>query len=67
MPGSANASTAFSPNFALLERMREPDGSLIRRVEMAYAVAHRPPDLSTGPPAAGHAARGPGPYKAAGR
>ena len=53
--------------FALLERMREPDGSLVRRVEMAYAVAHRPPDGSTGPPAAGHAAHGPGTHRAAGR
>lgn len=28
--------------FTLLEWMREPDGSLLRRVEMSYAVAHRP-------------------------
>lgn len=28
--------------FALLARMREPDGSLVRQVEMAFAVARRP-------------------------
>ncbi len=55
--------------FALLERMREPDGSLARRVEMAYAVAHRPPERSTGegPAPAVPAAAVPGPHKAAGR
>ena len=55
--------------FALLERMREPDGSLIRRVEMAYAVAHRPSEGRTGesPAAAGSAAAVPRPRKAAGR
>ena len=63
----ADRDAARRAAFALLERMREPDGSLVRRVEMAYAVAHRPPDLSTGPPAAGHAAHGPGPHQAAGR
>jgi ubiquinone/menaquinone biosynthesis C-methylase UbiE len=30
--------------FALLERMREPDGTLIRRVEMAFATAVCPPE-----------------------
>ena len=55
--------------FALLERMREPDGSLVRRVEMAYTVAHRPPGGATGggPAAAGPAPAVPGPHKAAGR
>ena len=63
----ADRDAARRAAFALLERMREPDGSLVRRVEMAYAVAHRPPDPSTGPPAAGRAAHGPGPHKAAAR
>ena len=30
--------------FALLERMREPGGGLVRQVAMAYAVARRPPE-----------------------
>ena len=30
--------------FALLERMREPDGGLVRHVAMAYAIAGRPPE-----------------------
>jgi hypothetical protein len=42
--------------FALLDRMREPDGGLVRQVAMAYAIARRPPD-DDGP--------GPGPGKAA--
>jgi SAM-dependent methyltransferase len=38
--------------FTLLEWMREPDGSLLRRVEMSYALAHRPAGRrrSAGPP-----------------
>ncbi len=28
--------------FALLDRMREPDGGLVRQVAMAYAIARRP-------------------------
>jgi SAM-dependent methyltransferase len=41
--------------FGLLARMREPDGSLVRQVEMAFAVARRPV-LATA--ARGTAARG---------
>ena len=54
----ADRDAARRAAFALLERMREPDGSLVRRVEMAYAVAHRPPEGATGE---GPAAAGPAP------
>ena len=65
----ADRDAARRAAFALLERIREPDGSLVRRVEMAYAVAHRPPGGATGegPAAAGPAPAVPGPHKAAGR
>ncbi len=65
----ADRDAACRAAFALLERMCEPDGSLLRRVEMAYAVAHRPPEGSTGegPAVAGPAAAVPRPRQAAGR
>ena len=65
----ADRDAARRAAFALLERIREPDGSLVRRVEMAYAVAHRPPGGATGegPAAAGPAPAVPGSHKAAGR
>ncbi len=34
--------------FGLLDGMRQPDGGLIRRIGMAYAVAHRPAADGTG-------------------
>jgi O-methyltransferase / aklanonic acid methyltransferase len=51
--------------FALLAGMREADGSLVREVEMGYAVARRPapgpapgrPDAGSGGPGLGGAAR----------
>jgi hypothetical protein len=40
----ADRDPARQAAFALLERMREPDGTLIRRVEMAFATAVCPPE-----------------------
>jgi ubiquinone/menaquinone biosynthesis C-methylase UbiE len=40
----ADRAEARRAAFALLERMREPDGGLVRHVAMAYAIARRPPD-----------------------
>jgi O-methyltransferase/aklanonic acid methyltransferase len=39
----ADRDTARRAAFALLERMREPDGTLVRHVQMAFATALRPP------------------------
>ncbi|MBV9794528.1 MAG: methyltransferase domain-containing protein [Actinobacteria bacterium] len=38
----ADRDTARRAAFALLDRMREPDGTLVRRVRMAFAIAERP-------------------------
>lgn len=39
----ADRGTARRAAFTLLDRMREPDGTLVRHVEMAFATALRPP------------------------
>jgi ubiquinone/menaquinone biosynthesis C-methylase UbiE len=41
IPG-ADRDAARRAAFALLDRMREPDGTLVRRVQMAFATARRP-------------------------
>jgi ubiquinone/menaquinone biosynthesis C-methylase UbiE len=40
----ADRAEARQAAFALLEKMREPDGGLVRHVAMAYAIARRPPE-----------------------
>ena len=44
----ADRDSARRAAFALLERMREPDGTLIRHVRMAFATALRPSPAGTG-------------------
>jgi hypothetical protein len=38
----ADRDSARRAAFALLDRMREPDGTLVRHVRMAFATAQRP-------------------------
>ena len=40
---AADRDAARRAAFALLDRMREPDGTLVRHVQMAFATAQRPP------------------------
>jgi ubiquinone/menaquinone biosynthesis C-methylase UbiE len=51
----ADRDTARRAAFARLEPMREPDGTLVRRVQMAFATAQRP---AAARPAAGYPSNG---------